>query len=231
MFFTLAKVEFTPFSGLLEKLRSIDSLTLLVINLVLTGLLIFQAARKERAKWDTRKLVYGALCISLSFVLSYVQFAHMPQGGSVTPASMLPLMAFGYMFGPIYGLVAGLAYGLLQAIQDPYIVHYAQFFLDYPFAFAAVGFFPGLFTGKNKGFNFFAGLVLAVAVRFILHSLSGVIFFAEYAGGQNVWLYSLGYNSFVFIDGAICVVVALLPGLRRLFDSVRLTARVKRNAQ
>ena len=67
----------------------------------------------------TKSLVYGALCIALSFALSYVKLFSMPMGGSVTLCSMLPLMFYSYRFGLSKGLLAGLAYGLLQLIQKP----------------------------------------------------------------------------------------------------------------
>ena len=66
---------------------------------------------------NTKRLVYGALCIALSFALSYVKLFSMPMGGSITLCSMLPLMLYAYRFGTPAGLLAGLAYGLLQLIQ------------------------------------------------------------------------------------------------------------------
>lgn len=55
-------------------------------------------------------------------------------------------------------------------------------------------------TSPTTGSLTKASLLLVFAVvaggclRFICHVLSGVLFFAEYAGDQNVWLYSLVYN-------------------------------------
>lgn len=215
-------MKLIPFNEIVASLRSIDSITLIVINLILIGLLLFQArANKKPMKWDTRKLVYGALCISLSFVLSYVKFFSLPQGGSVTAASLLPLMVYGYLFGPKYGLVAGIVYGFLQFIQEPYVTHIFQVALDYPIAFAAAGFFPGLLRTKSRIFNLQGGIVLAAIVRFVCHLLSGVIFFASYAGEQNVWAYSAGYNSFVFVDIAICMLVAVVLQAAGVLNSVK----------
>lgn len=36
-------------------------------------------------------------------------------------------------------MFVGFVYGLLQSMQDPYIIHPAQFLLDYPIAFAMAG--------------------------------------------------------------------------------------------
>ena len=138
----------------------------------------------------------------------------MPQGGSVTLASLLPLMIFSYMFGVKKGVFAGMIYGILQAIQDPWLLHPAQFLLDYPVAFAAIG-LAGMFRGvtalENKPQLAFAlGGVVASVLRFLCHILSGVFAFSEYAGDQNPWIYSMAYNSFVFIDIAIVLVVGVI---------------------
>ena len=73
----------------------------------------------KRDKWSPAMLAFAALSIALSFLLSNIRLYRMPQGGSVTPASMLPLMLFAYAFGVAPGLLAGLAYGLLQLVQMP----------------------------------------------------------------------------------------------------------------
>ncbi|MBR2384770.1 MAG: energy-coupled thiamine transporter ThiT, partial [Clostridia bacterium] len=70
------------------------------------------------------------MCVALSFALSYIKLFEMPQGGSVTLFSMLPIMLFSYIYGMKKGLLVGVIYGLLQAVQDPYIIHPAQFLLD-----------------------------------------------------------------------------------------------------
>ena len=51
--------------------------------------------------------------------------------------------------------------------------------------------------------------------RFVAAVLSGVVFFAEYAGDQNPWVYSIGYNgAYMLPECIICVVLALAVGLR-----------------
>lgn len=150
----------------------------------------------------------------MSFALSYIKMWEMPQGGSITLASLLPLMIFSYMFGVKKGVFAGMIYGILQAIQDPWLIHPAQFLLDYPVAFAAIG-LAGMFRNV-KAFEtkpqiaFALGGIVASLLRFLCHILSGVFAFSEYAGDQNPWIYSMGYNSFVFIDIAIVIVVGVI---------------------
>ena len=36
---------------------------------------------------------------------------------------------------------------------------------------------------------------MASIVRYACHVISGAVFFSEYAGAQNPWTYSLGYNA------------------------------------
>jgi len=103
----------------------------------------------------------------------------------------------------------------LQALQDPWLIHPAQFFIDYPVAFAAVG-IAGLFRSvqgleKLPQMKFTLGAVLAGIMRFVCHVLSGALAFEAYApAGQNVWLYSLGYNAYVFIDAALVIAAGIL---------------------
>lgn len=171
---------------------------------------------KGKKGFDSKSISYAAICIALSFALSYLKIAEMPQGGSVTIASLLPLMIYSYMFGTKKGVFAGLIYGVLQAVQDPWIIHPAQFLLDYPVAFAAIG-LAGLFANVKKleklpQIQFVLGAIVASALRFVSHVLSGVFAFSAYAAdaGMQVWPYSLGYNSFVFVDIAIVIVAGVL---------------------
>jgi thiamine transporter len=63
------------------------------------------------------------------------------------------------------------------------------------------------------------GVVSAAFGRLVFSTLSGVIFFAEYAGSQNVWLYSFGYNAtYIAPETVICFVIALIPGVRKAVD-------------
>ncbi|MDE5755617.1 MAG: energy-coupled thiamine transporter ThiT [Clostridia bacterium] len=184
----------------------------IVLIAVIVGL-TFLLGRKENFKFDSRSVAFGAVCIAMSFALSYVRLFKLPQGGSVTLASLLPLMIFSYIFGVKKGLLVGLIYGVLQAIQDPYIIHPVQFLLDYPIAFSAIG-LSGIFAKfevfkKCPQVSLLLGGILASVLRFMAHFLSGVCAFGAYANdaGQNIYIYSLAYNSFVFVD--IAIVLAL----------------------
>ena len=183
--------------------------------IVTVGLLIYLAVRPQKAgKADVRALTYGALCMAMSFVLSYIKLWSMPLGGSVTLASMLPLLWYSNRFGVKNGLMAGAAYGLLQLIQKPEIYHWVQVLLDYPLAFMMLG-----LAGSVK--NLQLGSLVGVAGRWVCHILSGAIFFAEWVpeGWRNAWVYSAAYNgAYLLADLAICIVLsfALAKALNRI---------------
>lgn len=46
--------------------------------LIVLGVALLTLSTK--VKWNARMLAVGAICIALSFVLSYVRLYHMPQG-------------------------------------------------------------------------------------------------------------------------------------------------------
>ena len=194
---------------------------ILLAVLIACGVALLAIARNKQ-KWTPQMLANAAICMALSFVLSYIRLFKLPQGGSVTPASLLPILAFAYYYGTVPGLVVGIAYGFLQMIQDPWIVGAVQAALDYPLAFGCIA-FAGVFgqMQRKHGWNELASwlaAVLAVGLgRFICHVLSGVVFFADYASGTGMspLVYSLSYNSFVFVDLAICLVVVAFPQVRK----------------
>ncbi len=163
--------------------------------ILLTVFLIVQSRSHKQAPLSSKVITLGAMCIALSFVLSCFKPFQMPQGGSITPASMLPIIFFAFVAGPKAGLIAGTTYGFLQFIQEGYAAHWLSILLDYPIAFGCLGlaaFAPKIIRSLEA--RFLVGVSLAIFMRFAAHVLSGAIFFAEYAGDQNPWIYSMVYN-------------------------------------
>ena len=62
----------------------------------------------------TKTLVECALMVALSTILSFITIYQMPQGGSITAVSMMPLVLASFRHGPKWGLFTGFTYGLLQ---------------------------------------------------------------------------------------------------------------------
>ena len=191
----------------------------IVVVLLVMGIML-----TKKSQWTTRRLAYAAMCIAIAFVLSCIKLFRMPQGGSVTPAAMLPLILFCMACGPVQGLAVGCAFGLLQLIEDPFVIHPVQLILDYPAAYGAmcVACLANLLPEKAKRFRLPLGVALGYLARLVMAVLSGVIFFAEYAGDQNVILYSLGYNAaYLAPEMVIAMLISLIPGMARLVETIR----------
>ncbi len=195
-----------------------------IAALLIFGIVLF-AITKDKKRWTARMLANAALCIALATVLSFVRLYKMPQGGSITPASMLPLFLFAYAYGVGPGMLVGAAYGLVQFLQDAYFVHPIELLLDYPLAFAMLG-LAGLAANFSDKWGLIPGIILGTFGRFVCVFVSGVIFFGMYAPeGQNVLVYSAVYNGLYLVPEAIiCIVLAMIPQIRQLAKRLALQA-------
>jgi len=209
---------------------------IIIVILLLAFMLAVMYISGRKNRWTARDIAVAAMCVAMSFILSCIKLFEMPMGGTITPASLLPMMIYTVAFGPARGLVVGCAYGLLQLFQGAYVIHPMQLLVDYPMAFGALalGGFVRYMNIPEKvklPFRNKAGdritvsgyLALPTAVllgylgRYIMAVLSGVIFFAEYAGDQGAMLYSLSYNIlYLGPDCLVCMAVSLVPGFGRL---------------
>lgn len=187
----------------------------LISALLVAAIALLAFFGASSSSYNTRSVTYAAICIALSFALSYVKFFSMPQGGSVTFASLLPLALYSYMFGTRRGVIAGVVYGLLQFIQSPQFYHPMQVLLDYPIAFGAIG-VAGIgrkmrFLKGKVQLEFAIGATIAVVLRYVSHVISGVFVFKSWAPeGTSALAYSLAYNSFTMVDLAIVLVMGVL---------------------
>jgi thiamine transporter len=147
-----------------------------------------------------------AIFVALATALSFITFIVFPQGGSVTAGSMVPILWLSLRRGPKIGLFTGAVYGLVQLAVMPQIYYPAQVLLDYPLAFGCLG-LAGFFQKKA-----IAGVIISVTGRFIMHLISGALFFAEFAPeGMNPWIYSTLYNgSYMLPEMAISVFIIYL---------------------
>ena len=192
-------------------MQTTDSLLLYIcagIQFILLLLLAIFCGGKE--KFSTKLITTAALSLALAIVQSFIVIFRLPMGGSITLASLLPLLLFSYRYGCRYGIPLCFLFGVFQFLFQPtQIIHPAQFFLDYPLAFMSIGLAGLFYRKKHRTFFFILSAILALTMRYIAHLLSGVFAFGEFATG-NPLLYSLAYNSFTFIDGGICIVIACI---------------------
>lgn len=170
----------------------------------------------------TKILAISAILMALSVALGALTLFRMPQGGSVTPFSMLPIFIAAYYFGVSKGMLVGAGVGILNLLLNPFIVHPVQVVLDYPMAFGALA-IGGILRHRKK-IGMIAGYLLGVFFRYIVAVLSGVIFFGAYAPENfNGLTWSLWYNlTYLGVEAAMTVVILLVPSVRNTLEKLRL---------
>ena len=172
--------------------------------------------KSSRAK----SLAYCAVCIALAFMLNQVSLFRMPQGGSITPASMLFIALAGYWLGPIYGIMAGISKGLLDTMTGAVILHPIQYVLDYLLGFGMLG-LAGFFRKMNYGLQI--GYIAGVLGRYIMVSTSGAVFWGDIAqiGMAEAWSFSLVYNiAYIGPEAAVTLMLIGLPAVRYAINHI-----------
>ncbi len=169
----------------------------------------------------TKKLTISAIMVALSAVLVIISKlipAPWLQGGSITLASMVPIIAASIILGTKWGVVCGFVFSLIQMMTGFYPPPTQTFvnfvlvvLLDYVIAFGVLG-FAGVF------YRIFGGKVWAVTIsgvivtflRYICHIFSGILIWGVYAEeGQSVLAYSITYNGSYMIPEIIITGVVL----------------------
>lgn len=156
-------------------------------------------------KNKTIRLTETAVMLSLATVLSILPILELPYGGSVTVCSAVPLLIIAYRHGSKWGVFAGVVYGILQMLLGMKNVMYfttplsilAVILLDYVLAFAVLG-LGGIFrkTFKKQVPAMVCGGVLALFLRYILHTIAGATVWAGLSiPSQAALAYSLAYNA------------------------------------
>ena len=179
---------------------------------------------------QVRILAESAVMIALATILNSIKIYTMPEGGSSTLGAMVPMLFLSLRRGVKVGIAAGAIFGILDVYFEPFVYNPAQFLLDYPFAYGALG-LAGLFSQEVKGASNEGRVtpallsVMAVAVgifgRFVCHFFSGLIFFASYApAGENPALYSAIYNASYLIPeffiSSFVVSILIARGVNRV---------------
>jgi thiamine transporter len=144
----------------------------------------------------TRALTESAILIAMATILSLFKLYELPWGGSVTLASMLPLVLIGYRHGFKWGVLSALVYSLMQMLlgfgtisaaflpSDDQMLWYnavIMTLLDYVFAFSLVG-LSGLFRNPEKpSKSLVLGSLVGTGARFVMHFFSGWILWGAWA--------------------------------------------------
>ena len=203
-----------------ERITEITKSPTAIMALLGVLILILAILKFRKVKLTTKVITSVGIAIAIATVLQFITIMKLPQSGSVTAGSMVPIILIALFYGPEVGFIAGFLFGIINFIVSPFALHPVQVLFDYPLTFMAIG-IVGYFRNYNiKGI--LAGIVLAMFTRFICHFISGVVFFGSYAPeGTSVYLYSLLYNgSYMGVETIIsCIVIAILP-LKRLSKMV-----------
>ncbi len=190
--------------------------TLIVIVLLFVGILASGRGKKA----DTKAMVTSAILVALAIALNQLVLFRMPQGGSITAFSMLPIVVCAYFYGVRRGLKAGMCVGLIDLIFNPYVIHPIQMLLDYPLAYGALA-FAGLMRARK--FGLITGYAVGVLCRYLCAVLSGIIFFGQYAPeGFNAFTWSIYYNiTYLGVEGAVTVAILCIPAVRNSIDHLK----------
>ena len=213
---------------------------------------------------NTSRMTVSAVMLALSTVLAvvcaFIPFLNLPFGGGFTIASMLPIVIVSYMYGLKWGFFTAFTYSAIQILMDlslgtkastlmalftPSSDDYMGLFaavailiLDYLVAYTVLG-LGGVFRNrlKNKTAALALGSVVALSARYLVHILSGYIFYGAWAewffsqdgfyaigesilaafGGQSLAIvYSVFYNGLymipeIVITAVAAVIVSRLP--------------------
>ncbi|MGM9645768.1 MAG: energy-coupled thiamine transporter ThiT [Eubacteriales bacterium] len=198
----------------------------------------------------TVSAVMLALALAVSFVCGLIPFLNLPFGGGFTIASMLPVIIIAYMYGTKWGLLTSFTYSVLQMLISfrtvsaffmPNDDNYAGSIikalliclLDYVIAYTVLG-LGGIFRNKikNKTVAIVLGCVVAISLRYLVHVISGYIFFGAwaewffsqdgfYAIGSKILatfsgkglslIYSIFYNGLYMIPEIIITAIVAVP--------------------
>lgn len=182
---------------------------------------------KNKSSKQIVAMIECSMMIALSTVFSLLKIVDMPYGGSVTIASMLPIVIAAYRHGFLWGLGTALTNSVIQLLLGVNNLSYfstwqsilAIILLDYIVAFGVFA-ISGLFrrVEKRQNFAFLYGILLSSVLRYICHVISGATVWVGLSIPDNAaLLYSLSYNATYMIPETI-VLVAIGVYLTSMID-------------
>lgn len=183
----------------------------------------------KSSTFTTKTIVFSGVAIALATVIATViKLPSLPVGGSVTLFSMLIICLVGYWYGPKVSIAAAVTYGILQFITGPYVVHPLQVILDFPIAFGALG-LSGFFHNSKNGL--IKGFIAGSLGRFLVHCVSGMIFYTAYVGTGNVqenlsaiWV-GVSYNmTYIVPEVIITLILLALPPVNNVMKRLKTLA-------
>lgn len=174
---------------------------------------------QTKTKSTLSVLTECSIMIALATVLSIIKLLELPYGGSITVASMLPLVIISYRHGTAVGLGSALAASVLQLLLGLNNLSYfttwysivAIILLDYVVAFTSFG-LSGIFRGRleNQSSAMLTGALVASVLRYVCHVISGATVWAGLSIPTGAaLLYSFGYNATYMIPETVVLLLAV----------------------
>ena len=170
------------------------------------------SANSDNPISNASRLVECAAMIAVAVVLSILKILDLPYGGSVTVASMLPIIIISYRHGIKWGLLTGFVFGITQQLLGLNTLSYvttwqsvlAVILLDYIVAYSVTG-LGGVFKKHlAQPQALLCGAVFVCVLRYICHVISGATVWAGLSIPTNAaLLYSFGYNATYMIPETI----------------------------
>ena len=152
----------------------------------------------------TKKLTTTGVLLALAVILSMIRLFDAPYGGSVTLASMLPIILLSVLYGTKWGILSGVVFSVLSmlsgGIPAPPVANFWMYVLvvalDYILAFGVLGFAGTIFRLlPQKSYAVPVAASVVILLRFLCHFLSGILIWRTYAWeGYGAALYSFLYN-------------------------------------
>jgi thiamine transporter len=211
----------------------------------------------------TKKLTLSAILIAGAMVIALISDflnLRLPFGGSFTLASCLPLVIISYLYGVRWGLFSSFIYSILQVLissrtvfamftpgDDAYEGFGRALFIclcDYIIAYTIIG-LSGLFRNmKTTRGALCVGAAVGLFLRYIVHIISGAVFFGAWAewfftdemggtigsfftgnfsGTALSGVYSIVYNGLYMLPEIVITVVCAALISRLIKDSFQFT--------
>jgi len=165
---------------------------------------------------DTKRITEIAVLIAVAATLeaisTFIPFLKWPYGGTVS-LGMLPIFIIAFKYGLKDGLVAGFVFGFINFAFGGFILHWGSIFFDYIFAYTLIG-FAGIYKGIAFTDNraFVKGILLGGFLRYVMHGISGVLFYSIYAGNEGAIIYSFVFYNlpYMALSIALCITIGLI---------------------
>lgn len=181
-----------------------------------------------------------AIMVALSTVLSIIKIIDLPYGGSITAASMLPIVVAVYRHGTAWGFGIAAVSSVIQLLLGMNALSYAVtwqaavaiILFDYIIAFSVFA-LSGIFRGKVKSSAtaVLLGILLSSVLRFICHTAVGCTVWAGISIPTGAaLLYSLSYNATYMIPETIILALAGTYVFSVMDFSSKTPKRIKRES-